>query len=152
MQGPNQFKQSGEKGLLDMKYNPMVMSVEIDQSSAGSLVAGQAVKMVDSAGGVPKVVECSSDADDVFGFIIYDIKSQKFSAYDKCEVAFFKGSIMYMQSSAAIARYAEVAIVLAGQKIVTASTGKRIVGRALDKATAADQLVRVIVNLPSPLA
>ena len=152
MQTPNQFKQSGEKGLLDMKYNPSVMSVEIDVTSAGGLLPGQAVKMVDSAGGIPKVVECADDSDDIFGFIVYDIKSRSFSAYDKCEIVFGVMSVMYMQSSAAIARNAKVMVVLAGQKVALATSGNTIIGRALDKATAADQLIRVLVMLPGDLA
>lgn len=151
MQSSNQFKQSGEKGLLDMRFNPSVMSVEIDVTSAGGLLPSQAVKMIDSAGGIPKVVECATDADDIFGFIVYDIKSRGFSAYDKCEIAFGSGSIMYMEAAAAIGRNAKVEIVVVGQKVAPATSGKIVVGRALDKALAAGQLIRVMIRLPGEL-
>lgn len=152
MQSPNQFAQSGQKGLLDLKFNPSVLSVEIDVTSAGGLLPGQAVKMVDSAGGIPKVVECADDSDDVFGFIAYNIRSLKFDAYDKVEVVFGRMSVMYMEAAAAIPRNGKVMIVITGQKVATATVGNTIIGRALDKATAAGQLVRVMVDLPGSLA
>lgn len=148
----NQFAQIPIQGMLDLRFNPSVVEGQIDSSSAGGLVPGQAVKMVDSAGGVPKFVECAADTDDVYGFIVYDIKSRVFNAYDKVEVAAMNGCVMYMTSSAAIARNASVEIVVSGSKVATAATGKRIVGRAFDKATGADQLIRVTVNLPGILA
>jgi hypothetical protein len=57
-----------------------------------------------------------------------------------------------MTASAAIVPNAKVAIVVASNKIVTASTGMMIVGRALDKASADGDLIRVIIDLPGALA
>ena len=147
----NQFIQSPEQGQLDLKFNPNSISCQVDVSSAGSLLPGQAVKMVDSVGGVPKVVECAADEDDVFGFINYDIKSKSFSALDKVEISAFAGNVMFMTASAAIARNAEVMIVVASKKVALATLANRIVGRALDKATADGQLIRVYINLPGNL-
>ena len=152
MQVQNQFAQAPVQGMPDLKFDPSTISVEIDGSSAGGLVAGQAVTLVDSADGVPKVVEAAADTDDVFGFLQYDIKSKTYEPYDKAEISFFRGNVMYMTASAAIARGAKVAIVVSGSKIVTASTGQRIVGRALDKAAADGDLIRVIIDLPGALA
>jgi len=150
-QSQNQFSQSPEQGMLDLRFNTNTMSGQIDVSSGGGLVPGQAVKMVDSVGGVPKFVECALDADDVFGFINYNIKNKVFNDYDAVEVSYFRGNVMYMTASAAIARNAEVAVVIASKKVVTAVTGDRIVGRALDKATADGQLIRVVIDLPGAL-
>ena len=147
----NQFAQSVVQGVLDMLQPVATISAQIDVSSAGGLVAGQPVKIVNSVGGVPKVVECAANSDDVFGFINYDLKTSVFNAYAACEISYFKGNVMYMTSSAAIARNAEVAIVISGVKVVSATTGMMIVGRALDEATAANQLIRVIINLPGAL-
>jgi hypothetical protein len=148
----NQFTLQPIQGMLDLKFDPSTVAVEIDLSSAGDLVAGQAVKMVDSAGGVPKVVECALDADDVWGFLNYDIKTQLYQPGDAAEVSFFKGNVMYMTASAAIARNAKVAIVVASDKVVTATVGMRIVGRAYDKAAADGDLIRVVIDLPGDLA
>lgn len=144
----NQFSQSVVKGMLDMKQGPTnVMSCLVASTSAGGLVPGQAVKLVNNLGGLPDVVECAADSDDVFGFIAYNIKDQTFSAGDKVGIAFDTGSIMYMEASAAIAVNAKCMIVLSGSKVATATTGKTLIGRALDKATAAGDLIRVRVML-----
>ena len=148
VQSPNQFVQAPVQGELDLQFNPTIVSGQVDVSSAGGLVAGQAVKMVDSAGGVPKFVECALDTDDVYGFIRYDIKTITYAVGARVEVAAMYNSVMYMTSSAAIARNALVEIVVAGSKVATAVATKRVIGRAYDKATAADQLIRVTINLP----
>jgi hypothetical protein len=148
----NSFGLSTVQGKLDEQHNPSTFPAQIDSSSAGNLVPGQAVKIVDSAGGVPKVVECAANSDDVFGFINYDIKSQAFNAGDRVELSAFRGNVMYMTASAAIARNAKVSIVISGSKVVTASTGLTIVGRALDKASANGDLIRVMIDLPGTTA
>ena len=145
----NQFSLIPVQGQVDLKVGPAnVISVEIDSSSAGGLVPGQAVKIVNVAGGVPSVVECAANSDDVFGFLIYDIKNQTFGVGDKASIAFARRTCVYMTASAAIAANAKVAIVIASKKIVTATTGMMVVGRALDKAAADGDLIRVIVDLP----
>jgi hypothetical protein len=144
----NQFIQTPVKGMCDLKFNPSTVSVQIDVSSAGGLVPGQAVKIVDSANGVPLVVECSSDADDVFGFINYGIKDQVYNAGMYAEISAFAGNVMYMEAGAAIARGAKVEIVVSGNKVQTASGVSTVVGRAFDKATASGDLIRVYINLP----
>jgi hypothetical protein len=149
----NQFSQVAIKGMLDLSVGvKSVLACQVDSSSAGGLVNGQAVKLVNTAGGVPNVVECSADSDDVFGFIAYDIKDQLFGAGDKVEIAFNRGAVMYMEASASIVPYAKVMIVLSGQKVATATTGKMIVGRALDKASASGDIIRVMIDLPGVLA
>lgn len=148
MLNQNQFAQIPIQGQLDLKYNADTLSAIIDATSGGGLVPGQSVKMLDSAGGVPKVVECADDADDVFGFINYNIKNKTFEVGDPVELSFFRGNVMYMTSSAAIARNAEVAVVILGSKVKAAVATDRVVGRAIDKASGADELIRVIVDLP----
>lgn len=148
----SQFGQSTVQGAMDLAINPSIISGEIDVSSAGNLVAGQSVKMVDSVGGVPKFVECAADTDDVYGFLVYDIKTKLFNAYSRVEVAAMRNSVMYMTASAAIARNAKVMIVVSGSKVATATSGKTIVGRALDKAAADGDLIRVTIDLPGSAA
>jgi len=151
-QSPNQFAQTQQKGAMDLQMNSNVVSCQIDVSSAGGLVPGQAVKMVDSANGVPKVVECAAASDDVFGFLIYDIRRQTFPALAYVEVAALRDNVVYLEASAAIARNASVMIVIAGSKVALATTGNRVVGRAYDKAASSGDLIRVVVDLPGILA
>lgn len=144
----NQFNQSPVQGQRDLIFNANSISAQIDTTSAGSLVPGQAVKMVDSAGGVPKVVECALDSDEVFGFINYNIKdlSGDINAGDIVTISLVNGgACMYMTASAAIARNAVVGIVVASKKVKTSAGGSRDVGRALDKAAADGDLIRVLM-------
>ena len=148
----NQFALTSTQGQLDAQRNTQTISCQVDVSSAGGLVPGQAMKMVDSAGGVPKLVECSAASDDVFGFINYDIKSKTFAVGDRVEVSFNYSNVMYMTASAAIARNSKVMVVISGSKVATATTGNMIVGRALDKAINNGDLIRVTILLPGTLA
>lgn len=142
----NQFSQSAVQGMLDEKFGGMVLSAQIDVSTGGALTPGTAVKVVDSAGGVPKVVECAADTDEVFGFICFDQLHPTFDAYDPCEIAILNGgACMFMTASAAIARNAVVTIVVASDKVKTSTGGSRDCGRALDKPAADGDLVRVLL-------
>lgn len=147
---PNQFSQSPVKGMMDLKFNTSVLSCEIDASQVGTLVPGQAVKLVDSAGGVMKVLACAADSEEVFGFVVYNIKNQTFKAGDAVEIAgLFAQSVMYMEASAAIARGGKTMIVVSGAKVATATAGKPISGYALDKAVNSGDLIRVLIIAPS---
>lgn len=149
----NQFAQTPVKGQLDLSVGVRsVISCQIDSSSAGGLVPGQAVKIVDVKGGIPNVVECSAASDDVFGFITYGIKDKMHDAGSKAEIAFFRGSCMIMEASAAISANSPVSIVVSGQKVAPSASGDMIVGRALDKASASGEFVRVMIDLPGSLA
>lgn len=143
----NQFSQSQVLGQLDLQHNANVISAQIDTTSAGGLVPGQAVKLVDTANGLPLVVEAAADTDDVIGFIAYGIRNASYAVGDRVSIALVSGgAAMYLNSNAAIARGASCMVVIATPgNVATATSGKTIVGRALDKATAANQLIRVLM-------
>ena len=148
-QSLNQFKQTMEQGVMDMRFNTNVISCQIDPAEVGTLVPGQAVKIVNSASGVPQVTAATADTDNIYGFITFEQKKSVYKAGDVVDVAAMKDNVMYMTSSAAIARDAQVMVVIASKKVATAAgAGKRIVGRAFDKASGADELIRVVIELP----
>lgn len=147
----NQFAQSEYLGVIDMRFPYNSVSVQIDASQATPLYAGAAVKMYDSAGGVPKVVGCSADSDEVLGFINFDIKSISFAAGAQAEIS-MGGNVMYLYSTGAIARGSQVVLTLStngGVAAATGATAKRVVGWAYDKASAAGELIRVFLKTPS---
>lgn len=148
-QNINQFAPSSLLGMVDQKFNYNTLAVQIDASETGTLVAGQAVKIYDSAGGIPKVVACSANSDEVLGFINYSIKDQSFVAGSKCEIS-QAGNVLYLISTTAIARGAQVTLdnVYVGG-VASKNTGDKIVGYALDKAAAAGTLVRIKLQTPS---
>lgn len=151
---PNQFAQSTIVGMVDLPFSTDTISVQIDASEAGSLLPGQAVKIVDSSGGVPKVIACSADTDEVFGFLNYNIKNAVFRAGMAAEIS-QAGNVMFLQASAAIARGAKVVSKVAtagGVGPISGAGGENIVGYALDKASAAGDIIRIKLLCPSFLA
>lgn len=151
-QSPNQFAQTVLLGMIDLRFNPSTVSVMVASTQSTALYAGSAVKMVDSADGVPKVVGCSADSDEVLGFINYDVKTAQFLAGMPAEIS-MDGNVMYLYATAAIARGAQVCLDLTTNGGVRAkadaTSGDKVVGWAYDKATTAGALIRVWVKTPS---
>jgi hypothetical protein len=147
-QSPNQFSQTVEKGVMDLRLNPSIIPCVVKSDESVALVPGQAVKLVDVAGGAPVVTLASADTDDIFGFVAYNIRNSSFAAGAAVEICAIQGGVMYLEASAAIARGAEVMYVVTGQKIATASgVSKTIIGKALDKASGDGSLIRVFFGL-----
>lgn len=151
VQNPNQFAQAPYLGMIDMRFPYNSISVLIDQSQVSALYPGSAVKIVDSIGGVPKVVGCAANSDEVLGFINFDIKTVSFVAGVPAEIS-MGGNVMFLYATAAIARGVQVVPDLStngGVAPASAHTGSRIVGWAYDKASAPGQLIRVFLKTPS---
>lgn len=146
---PNQFTQAPYLGQVDLRYANNTVSAQIDVSETNTLYAGQAVKIVDSADGVPKVVAVTAITDNVFGFINYNIKDASYVAGSMVELS-MAGNAIYLYSTNAIARGAQVCVAVSTRGGVQASLSTaNIVGYAFDKATAAGQLIRVVLSTPS---
>jgi hypothetical protein len=146
----NQFIQAPVLGQLDLMLNGNTLSAYIDPAYAGApLAPGQAVKRVAAVGGIPVVTPTTADSDDVFGIIEYDIKHFQFIAGYKCNVSWFRGNVIYLTSSAAIAAYAKFKMVHGTPGSIAApTTGDVISGRTVDSASASGQLIRCVLDLP----
>lgn len=147
----NQFGMTTLLGVIDLRFPFNTVSVQIDASQATALLFGAAVKMVDSAGGVPKVVGCTANSDEVLGFINFDIKSQSFPANSMAEIS-MSGNVLYLYATGAIARGAQVSLDITsngGVRSAATHTGDKIVGWAYDKAAVAGDLIRVFLKTPS---
>jgi hypothetical protein len=140
----NQFGQLPVKGLVDLRYSLNTISCRVSSSESVALVPGQAVKLVDVAGGSPVITAVTSDFDSVFGVVNYNIRDASFAAGSAVEIS-SSLNIIYVEASAAIARGAAVMPVVTGQKVATATAAKTILGLALDKAAADGDLIRVIL-------
>jgi beta-galactosidase len=148
-QNQNAFAQSSQLGMVDMRYSLNTVSVQIDSSQATALYAGSAVVMVDSVDGVPKVVGATASTDNVLGFINYDIKTVAYTAGMAAEIS-MAGNFIYLYSTTAIARGAQVTLdITSPGGVATITAPNRIVGWAYDKATAAGQLIRIVLTTPS---
>lgn len=141
----NQFAQSTEKGVLDLALNPNLITCRIAEGSSDDFVAGTAVTLSDVAGKI-FVVDKSAIDDDIFGFVVYSAKKSVPVAGDFIEVA-IAGSVMQMEASAAVARGADLEIVVASDKVATlATSGATFIGKALDKAASDGDLIRVGIS------
>lgn len=148
---PNQFAQVPLVGMIDMRFPYNTVSVQIDASQATPLYAGAAVKIVDSADGVPKVVGCAANSDEVMGFINFDIKTVQFVAGSMAEIS-MAGNVMYLMATGAISRGVQVSLdltTMGGVRAASGHTGDDIVGWAYDKAAAAGTPIRVFLKTPS---
>lgn len=141
----NQFAQTPVQGLVTQTLGGNIVNCQIDSAEAATLVAGEAVKIVDNAGGVPKVAALDANTDITFGFIAYNMKDSGYVAGDRVEIA-KQDTLVWMTSGAAIARGANVEVVAATKKVITAAGVNPVVGFAYDKAGAADELIRVWIR------
>jgi len=141
----NQFALTTDQGRLDLTNHGSVITAQVSASQATPLVPGQAVVLEDSAGGMPKVLAATSATDRIFGFVAANMKDISFPAYQAVEIARVN-SVMWMTASAAIARNANVEVVIASNKVAAAGDVNTVVGYAIDKATADGDLIRVWIN------
>lgn len=148
----NQFALQPVLGDIDMQFTGTVIAAAAATGNTGSFVPGQPVKIENSAGGVPKFVPLTANTDDTFGFVVRNLKDASIAAGKSFELA-MKESVIFLASGAAIARGANVEVVYDANSgagsVITAAGINPVVGKALDKATAADQLIRVFLNVPS---
>lgn len=146
----NQFKQSNTIGSLDLTTNPnpsvMYCKWNPTATSTLTLVPGEGVILKDLGAsdsvGLPIVDKRAADANAIEGVAIFDNKLAKKSPGDIISVAKF-GAVVFMEASAAILRGASVALVLATPGQVVTTTTETAFGKALDKASAAGDLIRI---------
>lgn len=145
---PNMFAMETVQGQLDLSLISSVITCEVSASQAVALVAGQAVKLEDSAGGLPKVLALAGNTDPSFGVVLRNLKDMDYPANARVEVA-LASSTVYMTAGAAIARGAKVEFVNASKKVITAAGVNPVLGFALDKASNDGDLIRVYILTPA---
>ena len=147
-QNQNQFAQTPLLGQVDMIAGPNnVLSVRIDPASVATqaqLQAGSPMKIVDTVG-TDIIVDAAAITDLSLGVIVYNPRKNLYAAGDVVEVA-ARGSVVYLETSAAIARGANVQAATATGLIATRASTNFRVGKVLDKPAAANVLARVLID------
>ncbi len=141
----NQLGFTPEKGLISGAPSWDALSCLVSENEAGTLVAGQAVVLEDAAGKQIPVLAATATTDAIFGFVPHNVKTDSYSALDQVKVS-KANDIIYLEANAAIARGAELEVVITGSRVQTQATGTTI-GVALDKAAAAGDLIRVLLSV-----
>lgn len=149
----NQFVQTAMLGMVTGDPQPSTLPCQLDPNSSwtGPITAGQSVKLTNTTGPQIMVEPCAADTDAVFGIIPFNLRKNSYSLGEVVEVVQDLGILM-LKSSAAIARGAKVAVtnqtVSTNDPTVATQTtaSKAVAGIALERATAADQLIKVQVR------
>ena len=146
----NQFNELPVLGQIDLGgFSSNVISARVDNAQATALVAGQPVKLASTAGGVPSVVALSANSDATFGYVVYNVKDINYPANSKLEIA-IEGTVEWLNSGGSITRGGAVENVYTTPGNVIASGGTNpAIGIAIDGATAANQLTRVYIKVPT---
>lgn len=143
-QNQNQFTQGPVKGGLSAIPNPSTISCQITTASGNTFYGGTAVKLISGTANTI-LVEKAAAGDPIFGFVILQPKKPSFTAGGKVEVA-LAGSVMEMESGASFNRGQQLEIVASGDKVIAWAGSNTSMGIALDTATAAGHLVRVLIR------
>lgn len=145
----NQFDLAPVQGQLDLLGPTTVITGQVDAGQATALVAGQAVKMATTNGGVPKFVALTANTDKAFGFVCRNIKDVNDPTYSNFELA-INDSIMWMTAGGVITRGANVEVVYTTNKVIASAGVNPVVGIALDGAPNGNgDLIRVIIKSPT---
>lgn len=143
----NQFNQTPIKGNSATKVNLATLSVVIDPNSTNTLLPGDAVIMTTSTGNVIYVDKCLA-TQQPFGFVLYAMKTEKFTANMATTIG-FSGTIMFGEAGGAITRgnsleYVPNAVATGPQMIASAGINP-VSAVALDNASGSGSIFRFIV-------
>lgn len=144
----NAFAPTGEiKGRLDLQANIDSLSVIIDSTETGTLTAGTAVKIVGGSTTIPHVVKATTGGL-IHGFIKSSPAKNAFVAGDVVEIS-YAGDVMYLEADDAVTAGVSVNVTDFTDMAVKAATGSgSTVGWALESASAAGELIRVLLTVP----
>lgn len=143
-QNQNQFVQGPVKGGLSAIPNPATISCQITLASSSTFYGGTAVKLISGTANTI-LVEKAAATDQIFGFVVVNVKKGSHTAGGKVEVA-LAGSVMEMESGAAFNRGQLLEIVATGDKVIAYAGVNSPAAVALDTASATGQLVRALVR------
>lgn len=148
-QNMNQFAQTPIKGAIAGDVSPSTVACELVGSSVATLVWGDYVKLVAGTANSILVEKCGL-TDNPFGAVVFNPKKDKFVAHDTFEVVLAFG-IMFMEAGAAITRGAQLQFTPTGTLVIT-NAGNPVCGLALDTASGAGDIIRVLIIDPVTLA
>lgn len=149
-QNPNQFSQTPILGMPDLRQQPNSFFVTLNPESVFTdFQVGTVLKLIAGAG--PQIIVDAAAATDVpYGIIPYNLKKNTFAPGDTVQM-FADGSVLYVQTSAAVDRGAKLQFLNTGGSptVATRASSNTVLGIALDQAEDADAIIRVQVKCGS---
>ena len=144
-QSLNQFRPERLRGeLLDWGLNAWVLDVVIDASEAGTLYAGDIVKICPTSTGKVKVVAGAS-TDKAVGYIIFNAKKESFKAGDHVSILLRGGVIECITEEALDAGDIVAYKDADGSVTATIGAGVQRMGMAMAATTAVEGGTRIPV-------
>lgn len=137
------------KGRKVLPANTESFSGVIDSDVSGSVVPGTPMKIVATSAKLPHFAPATEDSDNIIGFLEWNVIRAAYVADDVCQVS-PDTNVMYMEASGAINAGVNVAMdSYSNVTIKAAGAGSKVIGYALEAATAAGQLIRVKIRFAS---
>lgn len=145
----NVLRSSGQKGMIKNGERGQSYQCQAYTEGGVKLVVGDFVKLKDVANASTPVVEkISATTEEPFGVIAYNAVKNEFENGEMVTVC-SDYTILTLEASAAITAGSKVMPVIAGQKVATATATNYAVGIALQKASAAGDLIDVLIKAPA---
>lgn len=144
----NVLRPSGQKGMIKNGERGESYQCQVFTDGVAKLVVGDFVKLKDVANASTPVVEkITAATEEPFGVIGYNANKNEFENGDMVTV-YSDYTMITLESSAAIAAGDKVMPVIADQLIAKATVTNYAVGVALQKASAKNQLIDVLIKAP----
>jgi len=143
VQNMNQLAQTPLKGDLAAIVNPTTLSVQVDPSSVATLVPGDAVVLTNSTGRTI-LVDKAEATEKPFGFVLFSVKKDLFTANDAMEIALSE-SVIFAEAGETIARGAALEFNPTGSVMIESNGINPISAYALDNASSGD-VFRMLVQ------
>ena len=138
------------KGRKVLPANTESFSGIIDASVDGVVAPATPIKIVASSSKLPHFAPAASDSDNIVGFLEWNvIRSNGYSKGLPCQIS-PETNVMYMEASGAINAGVNVAMdSYSNVTIKAAGADSKVIGYALEAASAAGQLIRVKIRFAS---
>lgn len=138
------------KGRKVLPANTESFSGIIDASVDGTVAPATPIKIVASSSKLPHFAPAASDSDNIVGFLEWNVvRSNGYTKGLPCQIS-PETNVMYMEASGAINAGVNVAMdSYSNITIKAAGAGSKVIGYALEAASAAGQLIRVKIRFAS---
>lgn len=137
------------KGRKVLPANTESFSGIIDADVSGTVAPATPMVIVSTSAKLPHFAPATSDSDNIVGFLEWNVIRAGYVAGTLCQVS-PDTNVMYMEASGAINAGVNVAMdSYTNITVKAAGAGSKVIGYALEAATAAGQLIRVKIRFAS---